>query len=122
MTAESFMQPDALALLWDARRASARILEFVDDRSWDDYQRDVLLRSAVERQFQIVGEALNRLGKTDPDLAGQVPDLRRIVAFRNVLVHAYAQIDDSLVWEVATQRIPGLVSVLDGLLGDAADE
>ncbi|MGI8521914.1 MAG: HepT-like ribonuclease domain-containing protein [Nocardioides sp.] len=39
--------------------ASERILEFVDDRSGDDYQRDVLLRSAVERQFQIVGEALN---------------------------------------------------------------
>ncbi len=56
------MQPDALALLWDARRASARILEIVDDRSWDDYQRDVLLRSA-ERQFQIVGEALNGCGK-----------------------------------------------------------
>lgn len=102
------MQPDAPAVLWDARRASARILEFVDDRSWDDYQRDILLRSAVERQFQIVGEALNRLGKTDPDLVGQVPDLRRTVAFRNVLVHAYAQIDDSLVWEVATQRVPGV--------------
>lgn len=82
------MRPETPALLWDARRASERVLEFVDGRSWDDYQRDVLLRSAVERQFQIVGEALNRLGKVDPDLAGEVPDLRRIVAFRNVLVHA----------------------------------
>ena len=87
------MQPEAPALIWDARRAAGRVLEFVAGRSWDDYQQDVMLRSAVERQFQIIGEALNRLSKVDPGTAGRVPDLARIVAFRNVLVHGYAQID-----------------------------
>jgi len=81
------MQPEAPALIWDARRAAGRVLEFVADRSWDDYQQDVMLRSEVERQFQIIGEALNRLSRVDSATADRVPDLARIVAFRNVLVH-----------------------------------
>lgn len=113
------MQPEAPALIWDARRATGRVLEFVAGRSWDDYQEDVMLRSAVERQFQIIGEALNRLSKVDAATAGQVPDLARIVAFRNVLVHGYAQIDDALVWEVASTRVPELAAVLAGLLDGA---
>ncbi len=69
------MQPEAPALIWDARRAAGRVLEFVAGRSWDDYQEDVMLRSAVERQFQIIGEALNRLSKVDAATAVQVPNL-----------------------------------------------
>lgn len=110
------MQPEAPALIWDARRAAGRVLEFLADRNWDDYRQDVMLRSAVERQFQIIGEALNRLGKVDPGTAGRIPDLARIVAFRNVLVHGYVQIDDALVWEVASTRVAELTAVLDGLL------
>ena len=60
------MQPESPALIWDARRAAGRVVEFVSGRSWDDYRQDVMLRSAVERQFQIIGEALNRLSKVDP--------------------------------------------------------
>ncbi len=113
------MQPEAPALIWDARRAAGRVLEFVAGRSWDDYQQDVMLRSAVERQFQIIGEALNRLSKVDSATADRVPELARIVAFRNVLVHGYAQIDDALVWEVASTRVPELTAVLTGLLNDS---
>ncbi len=69
-----------------------------------------MLRSAVERQIQIIGEALNRLSKVDPATADRITDLARIVAFRNVLVHGYAQIDDALVWEVASTRVPDPVS------------
>lgn len=79
-----------------------------------------MVRSAVERQFLIIGEALNRLGRIDPATAAQIPDLRRIVAFRNVLVHGYAVIDDELVWEVATTRVVGLVRELERLLGEAS--
>lgn len=113
------MQPESPALIWDARRAAGRILEFVVDRNWDDYQQDVMLRSAVERQFQIIGEALNRLSKVDPATADRIPDLARIVAFRNVLVHGYAQIDDALVWEVASSRVPDLSTVLAGFVDDS---
>jgi uncharacterized protein with HEPN domain len=49
------MQPDAAALLWDARRAALLILDFIAERTWPDYQTEAMLRSAVERQFEIIG-------------------------------------------------------------------
>jgi len=111
------MPRDPRAYLWHARRAAALVFEFVADRSWEDYKADPMLRSAVERQFEIFGEALSQLGRAAPDLAAGVPDLPRIVAFRNVLIHGYAAIDDRLVWEVATQRVAPLIAVIDELLG-----
>lgn len=110
------MQPESAALLWDARRAAELISSFVTNRTWTDYLDDPMLRSAVERQFEIIGESLNRLGRVDPETAGRIEDLPRIVAFRNVLIHGYATIDDAIVWEVATERLPGLVNLLSTLL------
>lgn len=75
-----------------------------------------MLRSVVERQFEIVGESLNRLSRADALTAGGIHDLPRIVAFRNVLVHGYATIDDVLVWEVATTQIDPLIATLNRLL------
>jgi uncharacterized protein with HEPN domain len=112
------MQPDARALLWDARRAAVLIDGFVAGRTWGDYEDDPMLRSAVERQFEIVGEALNRLSQVDPSLAGGIGELPRIVAFRNVLIHGYATIDDAIVWEVATTRLGPLIELLADLLSD----
>ncbi len=88
------------------------IATFVDGKDWVDYADDAMLRSAVERQFEIVGEALNRLSRVDPDVAAQIDDLPRIVAFRNVLIHGYATIDDTIVWQVATDRIGDLIVLL----------
>lgn len=71
-----------------------------------------MLRSAVERQFEIIGEALNQLSKVDTELAVQIPDLSRIVGFRNILIQGYAMIDNGLVWQILTEVLPGLVHVL----------
>jgi len=56
------------------------------------------LHAAIEREFSIVGEALNRLGKEAPAVADQIPERRQIIAFRNILVHGYDAIDDHVVW------------------------
>jgi uncharacterized protein with HEPN domain len=56
-----------------------------------------MLRSAVERQFEIIGEALSQLAKIDPAVAARIPDLRRIVGFRNVLIHGYDRMDAASV-------------------------
>ncbi len=57
-----------------------------------------MLRSAVERQFEIIGEAFSGLRRVDAGMAAAIPDLTRIIAFRNILIHAYASVDDRLVW------------------------
>lgn len=90
-------------------------------KTFADYQNDALLRSAVERQFEIVGEPLNQLAKADAELAEQVPDLPRIVAFRNVLNHGYAKVDDTLVWQVLTDKLPQLEIVLGAMLSESYD-
>ena len=75
-----------------------------------------LLRSAVERQFEIIGEALHQLSRQDQELARRIPDLPRIVAFRNRLIHGYSLIDHDVVWNTVTTELPALRERLDELL------
>ena len=110
------MQRDARAYLHDACLAAGLIIEFLGATSLEDYRNNALLKSAVERQFEILGEACNQLSKLDPEHAEQIPNLRRIVDFRNVLAHAYAVVDDALVWGTATGSIPSLQQRLKDLL------
>ncbi|GAA0238090.1 DUF86 domain-containing protein [Saccharothrix mutabilis subsp. mutabilis] len=112
------MRRDPRAYLWDALHAAELLSEFTQGRTFTHYQADAMLRSAVERQFEIIGEALNNLSKVDADLAAAVPELRRIVAFRNILIHGYATVDDALVWQVLTEKRPGLERTLRELLAE----
>lgn len=111
----------AAKYLWDAHRAAERITRFTLGRSYDAYLSDDMLRSAVERQFEIVGAAFAGLRRVDPSLAASIPDLPRIVAFRNVLIHGYATVDDHLVWGVVEANLPGLLELLTRLLDGAGD-
>ena len=81
------MRRDPRSFLWDVRDAADTIASFVHGRSFGDYSADRMLRSAVERQLEIFGEALSQLTRTDPGLAGRIPNHRRIVDFRNALIH-----------------------------------
>jgi uncharacterized protein with HEPN domain len=110
------MPPDRRTHLWDALTAAELLFEFSAGKSFEDYKADALLRSGVERQFEIIGEALNQLSKVDPQAAAQIPELRRIVAFRNILIHGYATVDDELVWQALTDKLPGLAKVVRHLL------
>jgi uncharacterized protein with HEPN domain len=76
-----------------------------------------MLRSAVERQFEIMGEALDALRRIAPEEAAKIPDLHRVVAFRNVLIHGYDSINDMTVWEIATKELDAMATVLQGFLG-----
>ena len=112
------MRLEARKHLEDIRQAAARLREFVGVKKWNDYETDAMLRSAVERQFEIIGEALNRLSQADPTVASQVSNQRRIIAFRNILIHAYAAIDDRVVWDVVQKDLPVLEREISALLGN----
>src|SRR5579862_5746217 len=86
------MQHDPRAWLWDVRQAADSIAAFVQGRSFADYAADLMLRSAVERQFEIAGEARNRLSRETPEIAAQLPDLRRAVAMRRSMATAKSKI------------------------------
>jgi uncharacterized protein with HEPN domain len=113
------MQLEAKKLLEDVRQACEEILVFTDGKTFKDYKQDRLLRSGVERQFEIIGEALNRLVKTDPDVANQVSYYKRIISFRNILIHGYDLVEDAVVWDVVTKDLPLLHSQVVKLLGNA---
>lgn len=110
------MKPEAAKFLFDIRQAAGLIEEFCRDKTFEHYQQDALLRSGVERQFEIIGEALGKLAKVDAGLVCQIPDTARIIAFRNVLIHAYATISNKLVWSVVVDDLPKLVTTVDTLL------
>ena len=85
------MKRDRAAFLWDMQQACSAIDRFVDGVVLERYTADLLLRSAVERQLQNIGEALSQLSKLDAELAARVPRQRQLVGFRNVLVHGSMQ-------------------------------
>ena len=113
------MHPDSAKLLWDAQQAVLKIDRFTDGKSFDQYIADDLLRSGVERQFEIVGEALKHFSRLDPELSLSISDLPRIVAFRNVLIHGYADVDDRVVWGVIESSLHALQEALTRLLAQA---
>ncbi len=90
--------------------------------SEDAYIADRLLRQAAERNFEIIGEAVNSLRRLEPAMAAKITDADRIVDFRNLLIHGYAMVDDHQVWAIITASLPKLLIEVNALLptdGDA---
>ncbi|MDN5870630.1 MAG: DUF86 domain-containing protein [Nitrococcus sp.] len=112
------MPPDPRKYLYDMNDAAGHIASFTRGLTFDEYRQDRLIRSAVERQFEIIGEALSQLAKVAPETVAKIPDHRRIIAFRNVLIHGYASIDDRLVWGVVEGQLNALQAAVQGLLAD----
>ena len=112
------MKPEAHKYLYDIRRAVSLLTDFTAGKAYADYERDAMLRAAVERQFEVIGEATARLARLDPELAARIGDYRRIVSFRNILIHGYADVDDGLVWDVVETKLPILRRDVEALLGE----
>ncbi|MEI6125867.1 MAG: HepT-like ribonuclease domain-containing protein [Pseudomonadota bacterium] len=103
-------------LLEDARQAAVLILDFTRGKIFTDYDQDIFLRSAVERQFEIIGEALNRLFRSDPQTADYISSIKRIIGFRNVLSHGYDVVENTVVWDIIKNNVPTLHSEIETLL------
>jgi len=106
----------------DMRRSGRLILEYTANRDLASYHSDSMLRAAVERHFEIIGEALKRIAALEPQTAGRISDYQQIISFRNALIHGYDLVDDELVWEAITVELPKLLRELDAIAdGNRAD-
>lgn len=113
------MSPQTAKRLLDARNASREIMGFTSGKNVADMWNDRSLQLSLHKLLEIIGEALNQAGKSDPDTALRIPNLRRFVDLRNQITHGYDSVDYAVVWQVATERVPSLVAMLDTLLAEA---
>ena len=114
------MQRDPRAFLWDVREAAQAIQSFTADLDVKGYVGNEMVQAAVERKFEVIGEALNQLAKLDAALAARIPDVPQIVAFRNQLIHGYATVNPTTVWNIAQNALPELIRAVQGLLDGLA--
>ena len=106
------MPHDPLVCIEDAVTACELILEFTKSMVEADFYLDLKTKAAVEREFEIVGEALNRIKKIDVDILAEVDNWREFIGFRNVIAHGYDVVEDEIVWDSVNRDIPILLKQL----------
>ena len=110
------MKDDTQAHLHDVIQSAYSIRKFVNDKSFEMYSSDELLRSAVERKFEIMGEALNRIRREETDILDNIRYHRDIISFRNILIHGYDTIDDRIVWGIIEEDLDSLIEDVEKLI------
>lgn len=110
------MKIETKKLLVDVISACRSIDTFTAGRSFEEYDGADLLRSAVERKFEIIGEALGRLRASDPDAFDRVEDAHAIVGLRNRLIHGYDAVSSRIIWDIVQHELPKLSTQVEGLL------
>jgi uncharacterized protein with HEPN domain len=104
-----------MASLWDMRAASLEVTRLVRGREYAEFERETILRYALERLLITVGEAARRIS---PEVRARHPEIpwRRIVGLRNILIHQYDVVISEQLWRVVTQQVPELLRLLDPLV------
>lgn len=102
------MDKEIQVWLFDILNSILEIESFVDfeETNFQDYSSDVKTKRAVERNLEIIGEAVNRISKKDENL--EITDKRKIISVRNRIIHGYDQISDELIWSIITHYLPVL--------------
>jgi len=95
--------------LSDIQVSCEAIQTYVRGETLDNYLQNRFLRSAVERELGIIGEAVNQALKLEPNLEQVLSDAKSIVGFRNLLIHNYARLIHSQVWEIVQVYVPKLL-------------
>lgn len=110
------MPHDPERYLHDMLDSCRYLVEFTAGRTKQDYIRDRAFRSALERELQIIGEALLQLEKTAPETAQRITEYRRIIGFRHILVHAYRSLEPDTVWTIVEEKLPVLMNEIEELM------
>ncbi len=111
------MQDEALKLLTDIPEALEEVDGFTAGIDLPAYEADPMRRVAVERKFEIIGEACNRLSLCDEGVFEKITHAPQIIGFRNRLIHGYDAVDHAIVWDVVKNKLPLLKAEVDSLLG-----
>ncbi|MDO8281729.1 MAG: DUF86 domain-containing protein [Thermodesulfovibrionia bacterium] len=112
------MKDETRKSLVDILQATEEIQGFVHGMDFSAYQKSPVTQRAVERDFEIIGESLNRIKKFDEELIEKISEHHRIIGFRNILIHGYDIIDEMIVWKAVVNHLPILVKEINKILGD----
>jgi len=114
------MDERILKWLYDIKIAIAEIDSFFDtnERSFVNYQQNTLLKRAVERELEIIGEAVNRIISRDSSFEKKIQDAKNIISLRNHVIHAYDNISDENIWAILINHLPKLKSEIESLIKD----
>lgn|ERR1017187_764213 len=112
-----FMEREVKKLLFDISVSAKNINDFLGEKKYyEEYKNNTLVRRAIERELEIIGEAINRLLKIKPDI--EIKVARKIVNFRNRISHGYDSIDDETVWGIIINHLPILQQDVESLLNE----
>lgn len=111
------MQPEGTdnAYLWDMLDAAKAVRQFVAGKTFKNYTDDRMLRGAVERHVEIIGEAASRVSQAFREEHPEI-QWRGIINQRHVLAHEYGEIKHELMWKVTVDHIPKLIGSLEHLI------
>ena len=110
------MKDEIKEYLEDILREAGEIKEFTVGKDFEQYTNDRLLKAGVERKFEVIGEALNRIKGLDDDILEEVQEYRSIISFRNILAHGYDTVEDKIVWGIIENDLDILVEGIEKLL------
>lgn len=103
--------------LFDIRESINSIQEYLGPkRDFKVYMADKMLRRAVEREFEIIGEAMSRMEKLDSTI--EISSKRQIISMRNRVIHGYDKIDNEIIWGTIIRHLPVLKLEIDNLLAE----
>jgi len=100
------MKDEIRKCFYDIQQACSEIVEFMGQLEFEEYLDDTRTQRAVEREFEIIGEALNRIKREDAELLEKVSEHHKIIGFRNILAHGYDMVDEMIVWKAVKEHLP----------------
>jgi uncharacterized protein with HEPN domain len=101
--------------LRDILASGEKIKSIADSHFFQEFTEEWMARDAVARNFELIGEAVRRLPR---DLLALAPEVEwaKFLALRKILLHAYFQLDDEILWDAAVNKLPGLMAAAERLL------
>jgi uncharacterized protein with HEPN domain len=109
------MELEIKKYLFDIHESIDSIEKYLGEkRDFKVYMADKMLRRAVEREFEIIGEAMGRIEKLDSTL--NISSKKQIISMRNRVIHGYDKIDNEIIWGTIVRHLPTLKKEIESLL------